>query len=72
MTLIYSNLLEPSGKCQSIDLNTGVFEGPKYDHDAIFCNVPPLFAFLRLLMLKYIRANSRLRVAFFCLRSSDY
>ena len=34
---IYSNFLEPSSKCQSIDMNAFVKKGPNYDHDAIFC-----------------------------------
>jgi len=39
MTLIYSNLLEPSVKCQMFDKNAEVQRGPNNDHDAIFCNL---------------------------------
>ncbi|HOC93595.1 MAG TPA: hypothetical protein PKH33_14670 [bacterium] len=36
---IYSNFLEPSGKCDIVNTNFAVFGGPEYDHDAIYCNL---------------------------------
>ncbi len=36
MTLIYSNFLEPSGKCDIVNTNIAVFGGIEFDHDAIY------------------------------------